>query len=128
MGISMGGYGALLLGEKFPDTIRAVAAISPAIWTSYDQARGANSGAYATAGDFAACDIVTHASALASTPVYVASGIDDPFHPGVEALASALSSNAIVDISGGCHTGPFFVSQEPPSLAFLGSHLAALDP
>lgn len=44
MGVSMGGYGALLLGEKFPHTIRAVAAISPAIWTSYDQARAANAG------------------------------------------------------------------------------------
>ncbi len=41
MGISMGGYGALLLGEKFPHMITAVAAISPAIWTSYDQARAA---------------------------------------------------------------------------------------
>lgn len=126
MGISMGGYGALLLGEKFPDTIKAVAAISPAVWTSYDQARSANGGAYATAADFAACDVVTHASSLAETPVRVASGVDDPFHPGVQALASALGGSAIVDISGGCHTDPFFVSQEPPSLAFLGAHLSAL--
>src|SRR5260370_31310068 len=38
MGISMGGYGALLLAEKYPHLIAAVAAISPAIWTSYAQA------------------------------------------------------------------------------------------
>ena len=38
-GISMGGYGALLMAEKYPDLIAAVAAISPAIWTSYPQAR-----------------------------------------------------------------------------------------
>jgi pimeloyl-ACP methyl ester carboxylesterase len=42
MGISMGGYGAILLAEKYPEPIRAVAAISPAIWTSYAQARSAN--------------------------------------------------------------------------------------
>jgi len=125
MGISMGGYGALLLGEKFPRLVRAVAAISPAVWTSYDQARGANPGAYASAADFAACDAVTHASALADTPVRVASGLDDPFHPGVVALAAALPSHAVVDISRGCHSGPFFTSQEPPSLAFLADRLTA---
>jgi S-formylglutathione hydrolase FrmB len=125
MGISMGGYGALLLGQKFPHVISAVAAISPAIWTSYDQAHASNAGAYASAADFAACDAVTHAAALANTPVRVASGIDDPFHPGVKALAAALGSNAAVEISRGCHTDSFFASQEPPSLAFLGKHLTA---
>ena len=48
MGISMGGYGALLFAEKYPELIRVVTAISPAIWTSYDQARAANPGAYAS--------------------------------------------------------------------------------
>jgi hypothetical protein len=42
----------------------------------------------------------------------------------VLALAGALSSRAQIDISSGCHTGPFFQSQEGPSLAFLGRHLA----
>ena len=82
MGISMGGYGALLLAEKYPDLISAVAAISPAIWTSYAQARAANAGAYASAADFAADDVVTHAAALARVPVRVAAGLADPFHPG----------------------------------------------
>lgn len=125
MGISMGGYGALLFGEKFPHVVRAVAAISPAIWTSYDQARAANAGAYASAADFATCDAVTHTPALANTPVRVASGVDDPFLPGVEALASALGRHAVVEISSGCHSGPFFTGQELPSLAFLGDHLTA---
>ena len=61
MGISMGGYGALLLAEKHPHLVAAVAAISPAIWTSYAQARAANPGAYASAAAFAANDAVTHA-------------------------------------------------------------------
>jgi hypothetical protein len=55
--------------------------------------------------------------------VRVASGDDDPFHPGVVALAHALPPGAIVEFSSGCHTGPFFVAQEPPSLAFLAQHL-----
>ena len=124
MGISMGGYGALLLAEKYPDMIRAVAAISPAIWTSYEQAQAVNPGAYASAADFAADDAVTHTSALSDTPVRVASGNDDPFHPGVLALAQQLPKSSTVVLSQGCHTGPFFAAQEPPSLQFLGQHLA----
>ena len=57
----------------------------------------------------------------------VASGTDDPFHPGVEALVAALPSHAIVDIGAGCHTGPYFASQEPASLAFMASHLGAVE-
>jgi pimeloyl-ACP methyl ester carboxylesterase len=125
MGISMGGYGALLLAEKYPRLIAAAAAISPAIWTSYAQARGANAGAYASAAAFAANDAVTHAPALAHIPVRVAAGHDDPFYPGVQALARALPPGAVVDLAKGCHDGAFFTAQEPPSLAFLARHLTS---
>ena len=122
MGISMGGYGAILLAEKYPRLFTAVAAISPAIWTSYGQARAANSGAYASAAAFAAADVVTHATALAGMPVRLASGLSDPFRPGAQAFALALPG-AVVDISHGCHSAPFFTTQQPPSLAFLARHL-----
>ncbi len=124
MGISMGGYGALLLAEKYPHLISAVAAISPAIWTSYSQARAANPGAYASADDFANDDALTRAGSLAGIPVRVASGDSDPFHPGVQALAQVLPPGAVVDFSSGCHTDPFFMEQEPPSLSFLARHLS----
>jgi predicted esterase len=123
MGISMGGYGALLLAERYPHLIDAAAAISPAIWTTYSEAHLANPGAYASAQDFTANDAVTLAPALRGTPVRLASGDDDPFRPGVEALVRVLPPTATVELSKGCHTGPFFVSQEPPSLSFLGRHL-----
>ncbi len=126
MGISMGGYGALLLAEKHPSLVAAVAAISPAIWTSYDQARAANAGAYASAAAFAADDVITHAAALTGRPVRVASGHSDPFAPGVRALASALPPDAVVDLGKGCHDGSFFISQEPPSLSFLARHIVLL--
>jgi S-formylglutathione hydrolase FrmB len=128
MGISMGGYGALLLAEKRPDLISAAAAISPAIWTSYAQARAANAGAYASAADFAADDAVTHAAALARVPVRIAAGFGDPFYPGVKALVRALPKRAggqppVVSLSNGCHDNSFFTSQEPASLVFLARHL-----
>jgi pimeloyl-ACP methyl ester carboxylesterase len=124
LGISMGGYGALLFAEKYPHLIAAVAAISPAIWTSYAHARQANPGAYASAAAFAVGDAVTHAAALGRRPVRVASGSGDPFYPGVQALARALPARAVVDFGPGCHDGSFFAAQEPPSLAFLAGHLA----
>jgi predicted peptidase len=124
LGISMGGYGALYVAEKYPELIGATAAIGPAIWTEYAQAQAVNAGAYASAAAFAAADAVTHAGALTDVAVRVASGTDDPFHPGVEALVKVLPADAVVDISAGCHTGQFFLAQEPPSLAFLGAHLA----
>jgi enterochelin esterase-like enzyme len=124
MGISMGGYGALLLGEKHPALVSAVAAISPAIWTSYDQARQANAGAYASAAAFAANDAVTHARSLSGVPVRIAAGYSDPFYPGVAALAAALPPGAVVSFGKGCHDGPFFASQELASLEFLARHMA----
>jgi S-formylglutathione hydrolase FrmB len=128
MGVSMGGYGALLLAEKRPDLISAAAAISPAIWTGYAQARAANAGAYASAADFAADDAVTHAAALARVPVRIAAGFGDPFYPGVRALARALPRRTggqapVVTFANGCHDSEFFTAQEPPSLTFLARHL-----
>jgi len=125
LGISMGGFGALLLAEKYPGLISAVAAISPAVWTSYAQARAVNSGAYASAAAFARADAVTHARELSRTAVRVACGVSDPFYTGVRALARALPPGAVIEESKGCHTGDFFAAQEPPSLSFLGRHLAA---
>jgi hypothetical protein len=125
MGISMGGYGAILFAERFPTLFSAVAAISPAIWTSCRQAHAANAGAFASAADFAACDVVTHAHELDGKPVRVASGSSDPFHPGVAALAAASPPGAKVVFSKGCHTAAFFTAEELPSLQFLSQHLGA---
>ena len=123
-GISMGGYGALLLAEKHPELIAAVAAISPAVWTNYAEAHSANAGAYASAADFSADDVVTHAAALAGIPVRVASGSQDPFLPGVMALAKALPASATLKITDGCHDASFFASQAPASLEFVAAHIA----
>ena len=123
MGISMGGYGALLIAEKHQDLISAVAAISPAIWTTYAQASAVNASAYSSPAAFAQNDAVTHTHTLANTPVRIASGFDDPFHPGVAALANALPASAVIEFSQGCHTGDFFTAEEAPSLAFLARHI-----
>jgi enterochelin esterase-like enzyme len=124
MGTSMGGFGALMLAERYPRLFTAVAAVSPAVWTSYPQARQANQGAFASAAAFAAGDVIAHAAALGRRPVRIASAYGDPFYPGVRTLARALPAGAVAVFGPGCHDGSFFAAQEPPSLAFLASHLA----
>ena len=125
IGISMGGYGAILLAEKHPQTIAAAAAISPAVWTTYDQATAANPTAFTSDREFVDNDIVTHTLSLARTPLRVASGDDDPFHPGVLALANRLLRSATIDITSGCHDEAFFANQRQASIQFLGEHLPA---
>ena len=124
LGISMGGYGAILLAEKNPSLFSAVAAISPAVWTSYAQARQVNTGAYDSAAAFASADVISQAKALSGIAVRIAAGLDDPFRPGVQQLVRALPPGSVQVLSPGCHSTSFFAAQEPPSLAFLGQHLA----
>jgi len=123
LGISMGAYGALTIAERHPGLVAAVAAISPAIWTSYGQANAANASAFVSPAAFATGDVIAHASALTGVRVRVASGIDDPFLPGVQQFVKALPIGNTITISAGCHTEPFFYEQEPPALEFLFRHL-----
>jgi S-formylglutathione hydrolase FrmB len=125
MGISMGGYGALAMAERYPGRFRAAAAISPAVWTTFNQAHAANAGAFASEEAFIANDVIANAARLAHTPTRVAVGVDDPFYPGVMKLINlpAPSGPRVAVTSKGCHTSPFFLSQEPPSLAFLAFYL-----
>lgn len=123
MGISMGGYGAIAFAEHFPTTFRAVAAISPAIFVTYEWVHYVNPGAYWSAADFARYDAVTHAAALAHTPVRVASGSHDPFHPWVEEFADRLPPSDPVVFPPGAHTGSFFQTQIAPSVRFISRWL-----
>ena len=66
---------------------------------------------------------MTHAAALTDIAVRVACWTSDPFRPGVEALARLLPPGAELLIRRGCHSGSFFQSQLPASIAFLGGQL-----
>ena len=125
MGISMGGYGAIAFAEHYPGLFSAVAAISPAIFTSYAWVHYVNPGAYWSAADFARYDSITHTAALADIPVRITTGDHDPFHPWVVDLVDALPPGAVVQYAPGGHDSQFFESQEPASLAFLSAHLAS---
>ena len=123
MGISMGGFGALAIAESVPHLIHGVAAISPAIWTTYDQAQEANPNAFASRRSFEHYDVISHAEKLAGLPLRVAVGTDDPFFPGVKTFVEAVPHPERVVFDSGCHTNSFFLAQEPPSIQFLSRYV-----
>lgn len=133
-GLSMGGYGALLLAEQFGAAARqpavaAVAALSPAIFASYADARAANPHAYDSAADFARNDLFTvnGLAALRQTPTWVACGTDDPFDPTVARFRAALAAETGHRVPGGmlggCHDDAFWLRNMPAALHFIGAHV-----
>lgn len=121
IGWSMGGYGALLLGETQPDFFAAVVASAPALWTSF----GATApGAFDNSADFKANDVMGGASRLVPSATRVDCGADDPFAPMVRELRRRVPS-----LSGGIHEGfhddaswRYYV---PAQLDFLQTRLGA---
>jgi hypothetical protein len=136
-GESMGGYGALLLAERLGSrgvpaagghpAAAAVAAISPAIFGSYAEARAANRGSFDSPADFAGNDVLTGLAGLRGVPAWVACGADDPFEPQASLLRAKLGAQAGQPVPGGilpgCHDGAFWLRNMPAALQFAGAHL-----
>jgi enterochelin esterase-like enzyme len=122
-GWSLGGYGALLLAQHLgASRVAAVAAASPAIWTSY---RGAQPGTFDNAADFDRNDVLAHTSGLSGISVRVDTGSDDPFAGTTRQLLSSVHPTPAGGVSGGCHDPAFWSRHAAAQLAFVGSHLSA---
>jgi len=127
-GESMGGYGALLLAQRVAAPgVAAVAALSPAIFASYADARSANPGSFDSQQDFVRNDVFAGLSALRHVPVWVACGADDPFQPEAalfRARLAALTGHQVPGgITSGCHDEAFWQRTMPAALQFFGRHL-----
>jgi S-formylglutathione hydrolase FrmB len=119
-GISMGGYGALLLAERLgPSRVGVVAADSPAIWQRWQDSAPA---AFDGPKDFAAHDVLAGSAALKQLPVRITCGTSDPFLPGVKALLRRLPQ-AQHELGAGAHNGRWWAHTAPAQLAFVGRHL-----
>lgn len=122
-GYSMGGYGALLAAERLGRTrVAAVAAASPAVFTSYDAARGANRTAFDGAADFARNDVLRGLPALRGIPAWIGCGRSDVF-ADVTRTIRARVPDAAGGITDGCHDTSYWRRTLPGVLAFLGAHL-----
>jgi len=119
IGWSMGAYGALLIGEQHPDAFRAIAASSPSVWRSANEA---TAGAFDDADDFARNDVLAHASALEGARVRIDCGDDDVFADvSRELLAAAPGSSG--GVHAGYHESPTWRSFVPDQLEFLKAHV-----
>lgn len=115
-GISMGGYGALLLGAQ--GHFCAVGGHSPALWFS-----GADSaaGAFDNAADYARHDIVNHPPHY-SAPVWIDVGSSDPFHNAAVRYAHVI--HAQLHVWPGGHGSGYWHSHMRQYLAFYAAHCA----
>lgn len=122
-GYSMGGYGALhLAGLLGSARVRAVSAISPALWTSAgDTARGA----FDDAGDFRANTVIGRQRSLDGVPVRVDCGTGDGFEPAVRTYVDGFATAPAGGFEPGGHTTAYWRRLAPKQLAFLARHLHA---
>ena len=123
IGWSMGGYGALVLGQAVgAPRVAAVVGSSPALFASYQDARSVNPRAFDDADDFARHEVFRRLDRLRGVPVRIDCGEGDAFAPMVRRLRARLRPEG--RMGRGCHDGAFWTSRLPEQLAFLGRHLA----
>lgn len=120
IGWSMGGYGALLAAESEPDLFAAVAAVSPAVWTSYDAMMLGPQDAFDDAADFAAHDVIGHADRLAGVNLRLDCGKQDPFYGYVTHLEAALPEPPAGGYSRGGHDHEYWSRVAPAEAEFIG--------
>lgn len=121
LGLSMGGFGALLLASqaRLPG-VRAVAAMSPAVWATYDARMES---AFDSPADFAANDVFALRPRLAAIPKRIDCGTDDELAPTVREYVSALPGRVEGGFQPGGHDTAYWRSVLPGVLSFLGRNL-----
>jgi S-formylglutathione hydrolase FrmB len=127
-GISMGGYGAYDIARLNPGRFCAVGGHSPALWrTSGETAPGA----FDDAEDFARHDMIAAArsnpTAFGGARLWLDSGDEDPFRPGIESLVRALRANGArvsATTSPGGHDDDYWDAQWPRYARFYADALA----
>ena len=121
MGISMGGYGALLLATVLGRSrVAAVVASSPALWL---HAGDTAPGAFDDAADFRRNDVFDRRPLLRGIPVSVDCGLADPFHTAAVRFADGLEPRPEGWFGAGTHSTGYWRLRAPEHLAFLGRHL-----
>jgi len=120
-GYSMGGYGALhLAGLLGSARVRAVSAISPALWESAGEtARGA----FDDPADFRANTVLGRQRSLDGVAVRVDCGTGDGFEPAVRTYVDGFTTAPAGGFEPGGHTTAYWRRLAPQQLAFLARNL-----
>ena len=120
-GWSMGGYGALLLTGKRLVRPRAVAASSPALFTS---AGLTSAGSFDSAADFVRNDVYAHPEWERGTPTRIDIGDADPFVDATRDYTARMRPAPTGGVHPGGHDADFWRHWAPAQFAFLARHLA----
>lgn len=116
-GWSMGGFGALLLAASDPGSLRAVAALSPAVQEPTGEPDTA---------DGRPTDVWSRVDQLDGSSVGIWCGTDDPFYSSVVELADRIPAGPAVAAWGrGGHTEEYWASVTPAAFDFAGHRLAS---
>ncbi len=110
-GISMGGYGALLLGSRRPTRFCAVGAQSPALWLSAGETAP---GAFDDAADYAHDNVFR---LRPPHPLWIDLGASDPFRTAT--LAYARRAHVQAHIRPGGHDATLWNAFTPKFLRFF---------
>ncbi|MDT9594644.1 alpha/beta hydrolase-fold protein [Nocardioides zeae] len=121
LGWSMGGFGALHLGALVGSgRVRAVAAVSPALW--HDHA-DTPAGAFDGPEDFAAVTVLGRQDDLDGIAVRVDCGLGDPFCAASQDYVDGFADRPDGGFERGDHDRGYWRRIAPRQLAFLGRHL-----
>jgi S-formylglutathione hydrolase FrmB len=116
LGVSMGGFGVLDIASR--RSLKAVAAISPALFPTWEDARRING--FASREVWEAHEPSRHLSLIRS-PVGIWCGREDPFHDPAEELARAVGATG--SFEHGAHDGGYWRRVLPEALRFIGNRL-----
>jgi S-formylglutathione hydrolase FrmB len=119
-GWSMGGFGALRLALVGAE-VDAVAACSPALFTSYSDAAP---GAFDDERDYQEDGIYSQAEQFPGVPLRVDCGKGDPFYFPVNDFVERLPGDPDGGFEAGAHTYGYMRRMLPAQLAFIGKHVA----
>lgn len=120
-GWSMGGYGALrLAGLVGAQRVRAVAALSPALWT--DPADASSDG-FSDATEYRRYSVMGHQADLDGIPVRVDCGREDPFYPADRSYVDGFDRPVTSTFEEGAHDAAYWTRMVPAQLAFVGRSL-----
>jgi len=120
LGWSMGGYGALLAAERDPTRFEAVAAASPALWTTPSATPAI---AFDGAADYHRNDVFAGVRHLAGLVVRIDCGTDDPFYDADRQLAARLPRGHPGSFGPGFHDAAYWRSVAPAQIATIASAL-----
>ncbi|MET9226544.1 hypothetical protein [Lentzea sp. NPDC003310] len=116
LGISMGGFGVLDLATR--RSLKAVAAISPALFPSWEDAERIDG--FASREVWEAHEPLRHRERITS-PVGVWCGREDPFHDPAVELARAVG--AVGSFEHGEHSDGYWRRVLPEALRFIGDRV-----